>query len=206
MIPIETIRRREEILDALKAKRLDLALNAPLLGGSGTFGDILQMAQISSAYQKSRLAELYLTHGGIDDAFWNDPKLRNLGLNSNQISQLKSMTALESIARNHQPFTAFLKGKIGTSGASQFKKVSDFAKLDLNGWKALIDESNAQVPTYTEGSSPEVQEAQKLSFAAGVLAESQRCFPSIALAAEVGRVASWAHQTERGQPGARRAS
>jgi peptidoglycan hydrolase-like protein with peptidoglycan-binding domain len=184
LIPIETIRRREEILEALKAKRLNLALNAPLLGGTGTFGDILQMAQLSSETAKSKLAELYLAHGGLDDAFWNDPKLNEVGLNLNTISQLKSWTTLGVIAGNHQPFTAFLKGKIETSGTSQFKKVSDFAKLDLNGWKDLIDQSNEEIPAHIEGSTPD---EKKAAFAASVLAESQRCFPSIALAAEVGR-------------------
>ena len=168
-IPIATIRKRDEILGALKAKRLELSFDVPVKSDGGTFGQMLDLAGIVGS-QRVGVAEAFLAHDGVNRAFWADKRVVDLGTSLH--NTLQEAADLVTIIE-HPGLSTYVKNTMGTQGFA-IQKVSDCAKLDLAGWKNVI----AQSPVVF--SNPEIV-AQRL------MAESQLRFPSIALVAEVGR-------------------
>ena len=109
------------------------------------------------------VAEAFVDHDGLTPAFWRDSRVAALGDSTQK--QVASMRDLLGITQNVA---------LATYVKSQQQRVSDCAKYDLAGWVGLIAASGVSI-------------ADHESAAASMLAESQRCFPTIALAAEASR-------------------
>jgi peptidoglycan hydrolase-like protein with peptidoglycan-binding domain len=179
VIPIATVAAEDDILKALKDRRTTFALQKPILVGNGTMQSMLAATSIPAA-SYPKVAEAFLAERGLGDSFWQ--RLRS---NASQfggapaIDDFEKTVELGTISKHHVPTFKFLKQEIASSSNIDLKQVSDTAKLSRPQWISLIKKNGSKVPDGLTGTGDQKVAAYALTLEQ----QSERLFPSIALAA-----------------------
>jgi peptidoglycan hydrolase-like protein with peptidoglycan-binding domain len=184
LVPIATGRNKEAILDTLGALRESFALEKPILIGNGNLKLLLDASAIQTQHYTA-VATAFLEHRSLGDDFWEDVRARpdDFG-GADAVADLETTINLGEITKNHLDTVAFLKGKIDDPQVGNLNSARDLAKVAHSEWVQLIQENGGAVPPGTDGETPQ----ERIEVYAGTLAaQSERLFPSVAFAAEVGR-------------------
>ncbi len=183
LVPIGISANRVAVLASLDRVRGRFALEKPILAGNGSLQSILSNSSVPPQFHAA-VANAFIANRGVSSAFWSDVRGRPADFGGQEaVTDLSETLQLGQISLNHQPTLAFMKVVLADPGHPDLASVADTAKLDRAGWIALIEENGGQVPDGFEGTPNERVEA----FAASLVAKSERLYPTIAMAAEVGR-------------------
>jgi peptidoglycan hydrolase-like protein with peptidoglycan-binding domain len=168
-----------QVLNALSELQTDLVLEKPLLDGNGSLNTLLDASTIPKT-KHTEVAASFCQSKGFTPDFWKS--LEDIsGIDSSAIEDLRITTDLGHITSTFGSMTTFLKNDIGTS---QFKTVSDFAKLTKNDWVMLINQNGGKFPSWIKGRNT----ASKIQAYASLLKEkAEQRFPAISFVAEVDR-------------------
>jgi competence ComEA-like helix-hairpin-helix protein len=194
LIPIATVRNKQRVLDALAVKRRRFALEKPILVGNGSLKQVLDTSTVPPA-SHTKVAGALLAHGGLGKDFWTDVKARAGEFGGDDaVADLETTARLGEITKHHDETLVFLKNgladpdflknTLGDPAQPTLIAASDFAKLDQGQWRTLIDANGGHVPADIQGNTPS---KRKDAFAADLMMQSERLFPSIVLASEVDR-------------------
>ncbi len=179
VIPIATIAAKDDVLEALNDRRIAFALQKPILIGNGTMQSMLAATSMPAA-SYSKVAEAFVSQRGLGDSFW-----QHLRSNASQfggtsaIDDFEATVRLGAIAKHHEPTFTFLKQEIAANANTDLTQVSDTAKLSQTQWVSLIKKNGSKVPDGFAGTADEKVAAYALTLEQ----QSERLFPSIALAA-----------------------
>jgi peptidoglycan hydrolase-like protein with peptidoglycan-binding domain len=184
VVPIATIAKSQQILDALAAKRQTFALSKPILVGNGTLESLLAATPDVPAASYPEVATAFLAHRGMGTPFWDDLRARADTFGGAQaVADLRDTVQLGAITKHDEPTFTFLKAQIANPANATLKAVADTAKLDHDGWKALIAENGGHVPAGLPGTPDQQADA----YATTLAQQAERLFPTIALAAHASR-------------------
>ncbi len=183
LVPIAVVAARTQILAALDAVRQRFALEKPILAGNGSLQGVLAASSVPAGFHAA-VAASFLANRGLGQPFWTDLKSRPADFGgAKAVADLEATAQIGQISLNHPPTVSFLKSVLANPAHPELNTVVDTAKLDRAGWIGLINENGKQVPDGFEGTPTERVDA----YAASLVAKSERLYPSVAVAAEVGR-------------------
>lgn len=190
LIPIGTSRARPQILAALDARRRRFALQKPLLTGDGSLEGLLDASAIAAATRDKdvtfgHVATAFLRHRGFHNEFWTDLESRPQEFGGpSAVADFKVVTQLGEITKHHAPTLAFLRNALKDPARRELKSLADCAKLTHNQWVGLINDNGGQVPESITVGAPGDPVG---TYAASLVAQSERLFPAVAMVAEVKR-------------------
>ncbi len=168
---------------ALGELKLSYALAKPLLPGNGSLQDVLSASTVPPAAYPA-VAAAFVTQRGLGEDFWSELSASAATYGgADAVADLRLTAQLADIARHFVPVTTFLKTTLG-AGTGGLTKISDLATLDAAGWAGLIAANGAQVPDSMPGATAADKAA---AYAGAMAAQAERLFPSVSLAAAVGR-------------------
>jgi len=172
---------RDALLDNLKAKREEFALEKPILVGNQSLKGLLDNSAIDQPKYQD-IADTFLANGGINSAFWTQIRKDPAAFGGDAIKDFATTVELGNVTKNHVPTIAFLKGKIGAD--PRFTTASSFAKLDQNEIAALIKENGNKVPDNIPGNNAD---EKVTNYAAAIKSRMGLVFPEASLIGEVKR-------------------
>lgn len=183
LVPVSVVAGMPQIVAALGDLRSRFALEKPILAGNASLHDVLAASAVPAA-SHGAVAAAFLANLGLGRAFWDDLKSRPADFGgAAAVTDLEAVAQIGEIARNHGPTVSFLKSILGNPARPELSTVADAAKLDRPAWIALVNENGGQVPDGFDGTPSERVEA----YAAALATQAERQFPTIAVAAELGR-------------------
>ena len=177
-IPRREAARLDQTLDQLSALRRTRVLEAPLLVGDGTLGQLLETAGIDSDLQ-TQAADSFADAGGLTEVFWE--KFAKAGADEETRLRLGRVIDHALIARNHQPMLDALEARAASEGTDP----RVLAKLSRAEWKQFIDERGVEPPAFADAAD----DSERVEmYAASLADQAERLYPDVAMLAEVARV------------------
>ena len=124
------------------------------------------------------MAECLAQSKGFSTQFWQS--LDNVsGLSRPAQKDLRLTVDLGYITSSFATMITDLKTALGTN---RLNVVSDFAKLSLNNWVALITQNGNKIPSWVKGQNTVLR---KQAYAASLKEKAERLFPAVAFIADV---------------------
>jgi peptidoglycan hydrolase-like protein with peptidoglycan-binding domain len=183
LVPVSVAAAMPQILASLEGVRQRFALEKPILAGNGSLESILAASAVPAA-ARGAVASAFLENRGLSNAFWSDLRSRPADFGGEAaVADLETVAQIGQMSRNHGPTVSFLRSVLADQSRPELSTVADTAKLDRAGWIGLINENGGQVPDGFEGTPAERVEA----YAAALASQAERLYPTIAVAAEIGR-------------------
>ncbi len=184
LIPIVVSLQKNEILLALAKTKQTYALEKPILIGNGSLKGLLDLSSIDQSDYAS-VANTFLKHKNFGPEFWVDVSMRPADFGgADAIKDLKTTVEVGHVTKNFEPMLITLKQMILDPNVQNIKSARDLATLTADDWVELINGNGKQVPANTDGESV-VEKVQ--TYAARMVIQSERMFPSVALVAMVAR-------------------
>ncbi len=176
----QSIRLNETaILQSLKDLRSAFTLSKPLLTANGTLQSLLSLSSIPPQ-QNNLVADTFISSRGFNDNFWEALNAQSSVINADSIKDFSATVDLGVITKNHIPTLQFIKNNLGAG--KQFNIISDVAKLDRDGFIALINNNSGSIPDNIPGNTP----ADKIATYAGILqSRAEKLYPAVAMVAAV---------------------
>ncbi len=186
LVPVSVSQRLDAIHTALITTRRRFALDRPLLVGNGTLRALLQASSVPPASYDSTV-DTFVTSGGLGETFWNalraDPGTYG---GADAVASLELAVDIGLVTKNHGPMASVVSDLIADGQDPRLEGARDMAKLAVPDWLQMIVDSGVEVPPGTDG---DTEEEQRTTYARTMAAQSERLFPTVALAAEVARSA-----------------
>ncbi|MBE3200237.1 MULTISPECIES: Tc toxin subunit A-related protein [Parafrankia] len=184
LIPASLSAQRAAVLAALAAKRETFTLTKPILVGNGTIQALLDASAVGAAHYPA-VAAAFLTHRSFGADFWADARGRPDDFGGPAaLDDLEETVRIGEITKNFAPTATQLKALIGNPARPDLTNARDFAKLDHDGWVALLTTNGNRVPPGTDGAGAD---AQKATYAATLKSQAERLYPTVAFVAEAAR-------------------
>ena len=176
--------RKDAILQALKDKRTEFALQKPILIGNSNLKSLLDSTTVAPGNQ-SLVADTFIASKGINKQFWDELNKKAAVIGSENLKDLKTTIDLGNMTKNHIPALNLFKQNTGDGDDKIFKQASDVAKeslLDLD--KMLRADPATLVPANMPGAN--LNEKIK-NYAIAIQTRAEALFPAVALVANVKR-------------------
>ncbi|QDP95438.1 hypothetical protein FOE78_05525 [Microlunatus elymi] len=184
LIPAGLSAQRSAVLAALAARRETFTLTKPILVGKGTIQSLLDASTIGAAHYPA-VAAAFLTHSSFGADFWADARSRPADFGGPAaLDDFEETVRIGEITKNFGPTATQLKALIGNPARPDLTNPRDFAKLDHDGWVALLTTNGDQVPAGTDGADAD---ARKANYAATLKSQAERLYPTVAFVAEAAR-------------------
>lgn len=183
-IPVATGQNKAAVLAALAEARQTFALEKPIFVGDGNLKALLEASAIAPA-NYAVVADAFLTHKTLGSDFFADLESRpgDVG-GAPALADFETTVSLGELTKNFMPVATELKSIIDDPANNLANAPRDLAKLGQDDWVQLLTASGAGVPPNTDGASPA---AKIQTYAATLVAQAERLFPTVAFVAEVGR-------------------
>ncbi|MGH1539068.1 MAG: neuraminidase-like domain-containing protein [Arenicella sp.] len=172
---------KDTILSSLQKQRIDFTLSKPILIGNGSLGQLLEMSSVKADHH-SLVADIFTQHQGINRNFWAALEEISGTLGAKALADFQVVVELGNVSKNHLPTLEYLKSQVGSGRGKRFKRVSDLAKLDHNGFVELIGKNNGEVPENMPG---DTKEDKIQNYAAAMKSRSEILYSAVSLISEV---------------------
>lgn len=184
LIPIETVRSKQQVLGSLTKTRWHFALVKPILVGEGSLQALLENSKVPER-SYVEVAQAFLQHQGLGEGFWSELRSNGGFGGAAAVDDLEVTVRLAHVAQSDMAVVKRLKPKLVAASPIQPDPVSTVAKLSRDEWMKRIRDDDIPVPD-----DPGVPESERLDrFARKLATRSEQLYPAIALAATVGRLA-----------------
>ncbi len=172
---------KDAIVKELQKQRNDFALTKPILVGNGNIQTLLDQSTIKKAHY-STISSVFLNNGGINSSFWEEIKTHEATIGVEAIADFTTTVESGNVSKNHLPTITFLKKNIGSAQNKPFKKASDLAKLNQDGFVEIINKNNKNVPDNMPGDTVNEKVA---NFAAAMKSRVDFLYPAVSLVATI---------------------
>ena len=181
LIPIDDMRRKEDILSAFDELKRHYALVKPILSGNGSLQDVLHMSPQMKAHTDA-VVDTFLKYRDFDSGFWDELRDRPERFGGiAAVDEFEMSLRLGAVTDHFRPMVELIKHKLESD---EVPKVHALAGMRAGQLAAWIEENGNQVPSSVHGKTTKDRVE---AYAARMEQQIERMFPTLTLVERTAR-------------------